>query len=157
MRASARLLRRFVADLLLDLALQIQRARREVGRPGLEEERIEPAIVVDALDRIGRDAQAHVAAQRIRDERHVAQVRQETPLGLDVGMADLVAHLGSLGRQFTAPRHRRKSSFVPLPAAASAPRGQNLLSLDWERRTYRGERANRQGFCPAKSPEKTVF
>jgi len=33
--------------------------------------------VVDALDRIGRDAQAHVAAERVRDEGDVAQVRQK--------------------------------------------------------------------------------
>lgn len=61
--------------------------------------------MVDALDRVGGDAQAHVAAERFRDERHVDEVRQEAALGLDVGVADLVADEGALGRQFAAARH----------------------------------------------------
>lgn len=61
--------------------------------------------MVDALDRVGRDAQAHVARQGFRDERHVDEVRQEAALGLDVGVADLVADEGALGRQFAAARH----------------------------------------------------
>jgi hypothetical protein len=110
---SARLfLRRRGRRLLHDRALQFQRAGREVVGFGLDQERVEAAIVVDALDRVGGDAQAHVAAQRVRDEGHVAQVRQEAPLGLDVGVADLVAGLGALGRQFAAPRHIEN----PLPS-----------------------------------------
>lgn len=61
--------------------------------------------MVDALDRVGRDAQAHVALQGFADERHVDEVRQEAALGLDVGVADLVADEGALGRQFAAARH----------------------------------------------------
>jgi hypothetical protein len=102
---SARLLlRRSAADLLLDRPLQLQRARRQHRGAGLQQIRIEAAIVVDALDRVGRDAQPHVPPQRVRNERDVAQVRQETPLGLDLGVADLVARQGALGRQFAAPR-----------------------------------------------------
>jgi hypothetical protein len=100
--------------------------------------------VVDALDRVGRDAQAHVAAERVRDERHVAQVRQETPLGLDVGVADLVADQGALGRQFATPRHVEKSSSSP--GSPMAPVGGLNRCPSRERRTYRGERAERQGF-----------
>lgn len=61
--------------------------------------------MVDALHRVGGDAQAHVALQGFRDERHVDEVRQEAALGLDVGVADLVADEGALGRQFAAARH----------------------------------------------------
>lgn len=104
---SARLLLRCRrrADFLLDGALQLEGAGREHGGLGLEQEGIEAAIVVDALDRVGGDAQAHVAAQRFADEGHVDQVRQEAALGLDVGVADRVADLGALGRQFAAARH----------------------------------------------------
>jgi hypothetical protein len=69
--------------------------------------------VVDALDGVGGDAQAHVLAERIRDEGDVAQVRQEPALGLDVGVAHPVAHLRALGGQFTASRHLAKSSAIP--------------------------------------------
>jgi hypothetical protein len=113
MRSARLLLRSGRRRLLHDRALQFQRAGREVVGLGLDQERVEAAIVVDALDRVGGDAQAHVAPQRVRDEGHVAQVRQEAPLGLDVGVADLVAGLGALGRQFAAPRHIEKSSAIP--------------------------------------------
>jgi hypothetical protein len=110
---SARLLlRRARCRLLLDRTLQIQGARRQILGAGLLQKGVEAAIVVDALDRVGGDAQPHVSAQRIRDEGDVAEVRQEPPLGLDVGVAHLVARLGALGRQFTAPRHRSS----PLPS-----------------------------------------
>src|SRR5262245_25105608 len=59
---SARLLNRGgLADLLLDCALEVQRLRRQHVGVGLQEIRVEAAIVVDALERVGRDAQAHVA------------------------------------------------------------------------------------------------
>jgi hypothetical protein len=110
----ARLLLRRCRFLLLDRPLQFQCARREHLGAGFQQKRVEAAIVVDALDRVGGDAQAHVLAQRVRDEGDVAEVRQEPPLGLDVGVAHLVARLGALGRQFTAPRHLSKSSSIPL-------------------------------------------
>lgn len=97
--------RRRRADLLLNGALQLEGARRQIVGLGLDQEGVEAAIVVDALDRIGRNAQAHVARQRFRDERHVDEVRQEAALGLDVGVADLVADEGALGREFAAARH----------------------------------------------------
>ena len=110
---SARLLGEYgLADLLLDRALQIQRAGGEHVGLGLQQVLVEAAIVVDALDRIGRDAQAHVAGERVRDEGDVDQVGQEAPLGLDVRVAHLVAHLGALGRQFAAPGHFEN----PLPS-----------------------------------------
>lgn len=88
--------------------------------------------MVDALDRVGRDAQAHVALQGFRDERHVDEVRQEAALGLDVGVADLVADEGALGRQFAAARHVTDPlvrALNELRPPSGAPRGQILLSL----------------------------
>src|SRR3569832_1018496 len=113
---SARLRDRRGSLLLLDLALELKRARRKARGAGLQQEGIEAAIVIDALDRVGRHAQTHVAAQRIRDEGHVAQVRQNAPLGLEIRVAHLVTHQRALGRQFTAPRHLEKSSSIPASA-----------------------------------------
>jgi len=105
-KTSARLLHELgLADLLLDRALEIQRAGREHVGLGLEQVLVEAAIVVDALQRVGRDAQADVAGERVRDEGDVDEVRQKAPLGLDVRVAHLVAHLRALGRQFAAPGH----------------------------------------------------
>lgn len=69
--------------------------------------------MIDALERIGRDAQAHVAAQRIRYKGDVHKIRQEAPLGLDVRVAHLVPDLRALGGQFTAPGHGENSSHIP--------------------------------------------
>jgi hypothetical protein len=100
-------------QLLLDRLFQLQRAGRQHVGLGLDQEGVEAAAVVDALDGVGRDPQAHVAAERVRDEGDVAQVRQEPALGLDIGVAHLVTHQRPLGRQFAAPCHRDKSSAFP--------------------------------------------
>ena len=138
--------------LLLDRALQVQRAGREQVGFLLDQEGIEAAAVVDALDRVGRDAQAHVAAEHVRDEGDVAQVRQEPALGLGIRVAHLVAHLRALGRQFTAPRHRAKSSAIPAPATAleGVGHGGPKSCPFREPGTYRGGPAARQGFEAAR-------
>src|SRR5882724_1453415 len=65
-KPSARLLnQRGLAHLLLDRPLQFARAGREHIRLGLDQEGIEAAAVVDALDRVGGDAQAHVPSERV--------------------------------------------------------------------------------------------
>lgn len=112
-----------LADLLLDRALQVERAGREGGRPGLLQVGVEAAVVVDALQRVGRHPQAHVAAERVRDEGDVDQVRQEPALGLDVRVAHLVADLGALGGQFALTGHRKILFHPRLWAAHHAPRG----------------------------------
>src|SRR5262249_47966353 len=61
--------------------------------------------MIDRLERIGADAQLDRAAERVRDQRHVEQVGQEAPLGLDVGVADLVSDLRRLAGQIASPRH----------------------------------------------------
>jgi hypothetical protein len=83
--------------LLLNRPLQLQRPWRKLRSLRLDQKRIQPAAMIDALQRIGRDAQADVAAERVGDEGDVAEVGQEPALGLDVGVAHLVAHLGALG------------------------------------------------------------
>ena len=45
--------------LLDDLPLELAHLRREVGVLGLEQEGVEPAAMVDGLERIGRDPHAH--------------------------------------------------------------------------------------------------
>lgn len=85
--------------------------------------------MIDALDRVGGDAQAHVAAQRFADEGHVDQVRQEAALGLDVGVADRVADLGALGRQFAAARHGKILNLSQRCAAAIRGATGKSLSL----------------------------
>ena len=112
-----------LADLLLDGALEIEGAGGEVGGAGLLQEGVEAAIVVDALQRVGRDAQAHVAAERIRHEGDVDQVRQKPALRLDVRVAHLVAHLGALGGQFALTGHRKILFHPRHRAAHPAPRG----------------------------------
>jgi hypothetical protein len=99
--------------LLLDLALQFERPGRQFGRLGLDQKRVETAAVIDGFDGVGRNPQPDVPPQRVGNEGDVAQVRQEPALGLDIGVAHLVAHQRALGRQFTAPRHRTKSSSIP--------------------------------------------
>src|SRR3954453_12952200 len=124
--------------LLGDLALQPARLRREFLGVGLREERIKAAAVVHALQRVRRDAQLDRTAERVRDQRDAQEVRQEAALGLDVRVADLVAHLGAFAGQFAAARHRRnpwKLCWKPDGADCGAELGT---------RTYRGHAAVRQ-------------
>jgi hypothetical protein len=111
--------------------------------------------VVDALQRIGRDAQAHVAGERVRDEGDVDQVRQEAPLGLDVRVAHLVAHLGALGRQFAAPGHFEKSSSIPArgKARSRGPRGSKFTSIFRNRGRIGGDGRTVKVLRPACRPE----
>src|SRR3546814_2706970 len=44
-------------------------------------------------------------AERVRQQRHILQVRQEGALGLVVGVADIVANLAALAGQFADARH----------------------------------------------------
>src|SRR3954471_14831320 len=94
-RASARF-----GELLLDLALDLKSARRQVVVLGLFQEGIETAAVVDRLERIGRDTQLHRAAKRIGNRADVAEVRQEPALRFTVRVAHLVAGLRALTGQF---------------------------------------------------------
>ena len=84
--------------LLRDLPLELEHLGRQVGVLGLEQEGVEPAAVVDGLERVGRHPHPHLALQRVGNQRDVAQVRHEPPLGLDVGVAHFVADHAALCR-----------------------------------------------------------
>ena len=56
---------------LLDVALEPQAARRTAPLLGLQQEGIEAAAPLHGLQGVGADAQAHLALQRVADQRHV--------------------------------------------------------------------------------------
>ena len=71
--------------------------------------------MIDGLEGIRRDPQPHRAAERVRDHRHVQQIRQKAPLGFDVGVAHFMTDLGRLAGQIAASRHYqpRMQPFAP--------------------------------------------
>src|SRR3546814_13783932 len=73
---------------------------------GLQQPVVEAAIMFDRTQAVGRYAQLHALAERVRQQRHILQVRQEGALGLVVGVADIVANLAALAGQFADARHR---------------------------------------------------
>src|SRR6476469_9376312 len=91
--------------LLPDLTLELKRLHRQFVVLRLHEKGVETAAMIDRLERVCRHAQLDRAAKRVRDQRDVEQVGQKAPLGLDVGVADLVSDLSTLARQFAPPRH----------------------------------------------------
>src|SRR5262245_19928352 len=92
-------------ELLLHFALDLAGAPGELVLLRLDQEGVEAAAAVDGLERIGRDAQLHRAAERVRHHGDVDQVGEEAPLGLDVRVADLVPDLRAFAGQFATPRH----------------------------------------------------
>src|SRR5258708_30981635 len=68
-------------ELLGDLALEIERPRRQFDIARLGEEGVEAAAVIDAPQRIGGDPKPHRAAERIGNHGDIQEVRQEAPLG----------------------------------------------------------------------------
>src|SRR5713226_437875 len=66
---SARLGHRRIRQFLLrDLPLQLDRPWRQLALPGLEQERIQAAAVIDGFERVGGDAQLDRAAERVGDQ-----------------------------------------------------------------------------------------
>ena len=97
--------------LLDDLALELERPRRQLGVLGRQQEGIEAAAMVDGLERIGGDAQPNGAAERIRHQRDVEQVRQKPPFGLAVRVAHAVPDLAGFSGELAAPGHGNSSIF----------------------------------------------
>jgi hypothetical protein len=52
-----------------------------------------------------RDAQLDALFESFRDQRDILQVRQKRPLGLDVGVGNIVANLPALAGQLANPGH----------------------------------------------------
>ena len=61
--------------------------------------------MLDRPDGMGREAQAHPHAERVRQDRRDLQVGQEAPLRLVVGVAHIVADLHALARDEAPSRH----------------------------------------------------
>ena len=89
--------------LLADLALELAHAcGANTLVSGAEQIGVEPAAVVDGLQRIGRDPELHLASERVGDHGDVEQVRQKPPLGLDVGMAHRMADQNAFSGEIAA-------------------------------------------------------
>ena len=63
--------------------------------------------MIDGFQCVGADAKSHALPEGIALQRHIAKVRKESPLCLDVGMAHFVADEYGLAGEFAAPRHGR--------------------------------------------------
>src|SRR4051812_41290524 len=61
--------------------------------------------MLDRAQSMRRYAQLDAGPQRIGDQRDVLQVRQERPLGLVVGVGNIVTHLPALAGQLANARH----------------------------------------------------
>ena len=89
--------------LLYDLALELKHPGRQLVILGLEKERIKAATMIDGLQRVRRHAQPDPAAEGVRNQSDIAQVREEPPLGLDVGVAHFVADQWPFTGQVATP------------------------------------------------------
>ena len=91
--------------LLRDIALQAASAQAQQVVLGLQQPVVEAAVVFDRTQAVRRNAQAIALAHRFRHQRHVVQVRKERPLGLVVGVGNIVTHLTALAGQLANARH----------------------------------------------------
>src|SRR6186713_1866716 len=90
---------------LLELALDLERARAELLVRGLEQPVVETTVVLDRAQPVGRDAELEALVELLAEQRHVLQVGQKDALGLVVGVAHVVADLAALAGQFADARH----------------------------------------------------
>src|SRR3990172_3351263 len=124
---------------LLDLVLEPERLGRERRVARAEQERVEPAALLDRAQRPRRDREADRAAQRVAAQRHLLEVRLEAPRRLAVRVRDVVAegHMGAGER--AVPSHRGVLAWrcrlllgrlaVTLAEAVHAPVGVELAEL----------------------------
>src|SRR6202044_1001349 len=94
--------------LLDDFAFQRDRIGRKIAVTLLNQEIVEAAAMLDRTQSRRGDPQAHGTAERVGDQRHLAQVRQEARARLPVGMADFVAGLDGFARQLATARPTKK-------------------------------------------------
>src|SRR5262249_15810297 len=73
--------------------------------PGFQQEGIKSATAFHRLQRMCADPQAHLALQRVTDQRHVAQIWPERALGLVLGVAAQLSRHRQLARQLALARH----------------------------------------------------
>lgn len=96
---------------LLQLTLHLEGARAQLVILGLQQPVVEPAIVLNRTQAVGRHAELEAAAQLFAQQRDILQVRQKYALGLVVGVANIVAHLAAFAGQFANTRHDISRSF----------------------------------------------
>src|SRR5579885_190512 len=88
-----------------DLALQPERPRRKGAVARLEQEGVEPPGPVNRPQGIHADPEADILLQGVAGQRDRLKIGAEGPLGLVVGVADVMANQKSLAREFATPRH----------------------------------------------------
>jgi hypothetical protein len=92
-------------SLLRDLTTQQTGAHREIVFASLQKERIQTAAVLNRAQGSCGNAQTEALAERIGNQRNLAEVREEPTLGSVVGVADVVARLDALAGQFAYTGH----------------------------------------------------
>src|ERR1019366_1737827 len=92
-----------------DLPLQFLTALGQFRGVGPQQERVDPAIVLDGADRAGRQAQPDGLAKGVGEQRGGLQIGQKPAPGLVVGMAYVVATQHALPGDLTASRHTRSA------------------------------------------------
>jgi hypothetical protein len=115
---------------LLQLALHLERACRELLVAGLEQPVVEPAVVLDRAQAVGRNAELEAAVERLAHQRNVLQIGQKRLLGLVVGVAHIVADLTALAGEFADAGHDkslRKNGFGGAGKGARIPRGSRIV------------------------------
>src|SRR5690606_32966587 len=88
-----------------DLTLDAQGGDRQLLVAGLDDEGVQAALEVQGAQGGVRDTQREGLAQSVRLNLDRFQRRQETTLGLDVGVAHVIADHGADTGEFAATRH----------------------------------------------------
>ena len=89
--------------------------------------------MLDRAKRMGRNAQALTLAESVRNQRDLAEVRQEPAAGLVISVADIVAGHDALAGQFAHTRHG--NTFVLLQPDGSLranARRADPIGPDWK-------------------------
>ena len=85
---------------LSEFALYLDGARAQLLFVGLQQPVIEATVVLNRTQTVGRNAELEAAIQLFAQQRDVLQIGQKDPLGLVVGVADIVANLATFAGQF---------------------------------------------------------
>lgn len=142
-------------ELLLDVALQRERAGRQLAGRSLDEEGVEAAAMIDGAQGVGRDAQTHRAAERVGLQGDVDEVRPEDRLGLTVRVADELARQGGFPGQFATASHDLipKLSRTPTQNADTRRAGRRAPEVKLKWRVYSQAPSVRQGELHDTAPE----
>ena len=95
--------------LLDDVALEATGLERQLVVAGLDQPVVETTIMFDRTQTMGRHAQLEAGFQRFGDQRNILQIGQEHPLGLVIGVGNIVTHLATLAGQLANARHSQST------------------------------------------------